>query len=197
MRLPRPLHPGAWWLWALGLATAASRTTNPLLLLLVAAVVAHVVAARRTDAPWARGFKVYVYLGLVVIAIRVVFRMLLDGQHGAHVLFTLPEVPLPDAAAGIRIGGPVSLEGLLAAVYDGLRLATLLLCVGAANVLANPKRLLKAMPGRAPRGRRRGHRRAERRAAAHRERPAGAARPAGCGASRAGASTCSARSRCR
>ena len=40
----------------------------------------------------------------------------------------------------------MSLEGLLAALYDGLRLAVLLLCVGAANVLANPKRLLKAMP---------------------------------------------------
>jgi len=108
--------------------------------------VAYVVAARRTDAPWARGFRVYVVLGLVVIAVRVAFRMLLDGQHGAHVLFTLPELPLPATAAGIRIGGPVSLEGVLAAVYDGLRLATLLLCVGAANVLANPKRLLKAMP---------------------------------------------------
>jgi energy-coupling factor transport system permease protein len=41
----------------------------------------------------------------------------------------------------------VSAEGLLAAVYDGLRLATLLVCLGAANVLANPKRLLKALPG--------------------------------------------------
>ena len=40
----------------------------------------------------------------------------------------------------------MSLEGVLAAVYDGLRLATLLLCVGAANVLANPKRLLQSMP---------------------------------------------------
>lgn len=145
-RLPRPLHPGAWWLWGLGLATAASRTTNPLLLLLVGAAVAYVVAARRTDAPWALGFRVYVYLGLVVIALRVLFRMLLDGQYGEHLLFTLPELPLPEAAAGIRIGGPVSLEGVLAAVYDGLRLAILLLCVGAANVLANPKRLLKAMP---------------------------------------------------
>ena len=145
-RLPRPLHPGAWWLWAIGLATAASRTTNPLLLLLLVAVVGHVVASRRSEAPWARGFKTYVWLGLVVIAIRVLFRALLDAQHGEHVLFTLPEVPLPDAVAGIRVGGPVSLEGVLAAVYDGLRLATLLLCVGAANVLANAKRLLKAMP---------------------------------------------------
>lgn len=146
VRLPRPLHPGAWWLWAIGLATAASRTTNPLLLVLIVAVVAHVVSARRSEAPWARGFKAYIVLGLIVIAIRVVFRMLLGGQDGGTVLFTLPELPLPEAAAGIRIGGPVSLEGILAAVYDGLRLATLLLCVGAANVLANPKRLLKAMP---------------------------------------------------
>ncbi|MEQ1787506.1 MAG: energy-coupling factor transporter transmembrane protein EcfT, partial [Acidimicrobiales bacterium] len=129
-----------------GLATAASRTTNPILLLLIAAVVAYVVAARRTDAPWARGFKVYVYLGLVVVAVRVVFRVLLDSQPGEHILFTLPELPLPDAAAGISIGGPVSLEGVLAAVYDGLRLAVLLLCVGAANVLANPKRLLASLP---------------------------------------------------
>lgn len=145
-RLPRPLHPGAWWLWALGLATAASRTTNPLVLLLVAAVVALVVAARRTDAPWALGFKVYVWIGVAIILIRVAFRIVLDAQHGQSVLFTLPEVPLPDAVAGIRLGGPVSLEGVLAAAYEGLRLATLLLCVGAANVLANPKRLLKALP---------------------------------------------------
>ena len=34
-RLPRDLHPVAWWLWALGLAMAASLTTNPLLLLLL------------------------------------------------------------------------------------------------------------------------------------------------------------------
>jgi energy-coupling factor transport system permease protein len=56
-------------------------------------------------------------------------------------------VPLPEAAAGVRIGGPVSAEGLLAAFYDGLRLATLLVCVGAANALANPKRLLASLPG--------------------------------------------------
>lgn len=146
LRLPRPLHPGAWWLWALGMATAASRTTNPLLLVLIAAVVAQVVAARRGDAPWARGFKTYMLIGFAVIAIRLGYRVLLDGQYGAHTLFRLPQVPLPRVTRGIRLGGPVSLEGVLSAVYDGLRLATLLLCVGAANVLADPKRLLKVMP---------------------------------------------------
>lgn len=128
------------------MATAASRTTNPLLLVLVVAVVAAVVSARRGDAPWARGFRAYLVFALVIIAVRVAFRMLLDGQHGSTVLFTLPELSLPEAAAGIRLGGPVSLEGVLAAVYDGLRLATLLICIGAANVLANPKRLLKSVP---------------------------------------------------
>lgn len=145
-RLPRDLHPGAWWLWALAMATAASRTTNPLLLLLIIGVVALVASARRSDAPWARGFGMYLAFGLFIISVRVLFRMLLDGQDGAHVLFHLPEIPLPQAAAGIRIGGAVSLEGVLAAVYDGLRLATLVACVGAANVLANPKRLLKSLP---------------------------------------------------
>jgi len=145
-RLPRDLHPGAWWLWALGMAAAATRTTNPLVLGLILAVVAYVVSSRRSDAPWAKGFGAYLVLALVVIAVRIVFRMLLDGQHGAHILFTLPEIPLPDAAAGIRLGGPVSAEGVLGAFYDGLRLATLLVCIGAANVLANPKRLLKSVP---------------------------------------------------
>lgn len=145
-RPARDLHPGAWWIWALGLATAASRTTNPLVLGLLIAVVALVVSARRSDAPWASGFSAYLVAGLVVIAIRVVFRIVLDGESGGHVVFTLPEVPLPDAAAGISIGGPVTVEGILAAFYDGLRLATMIICLGAANSLADPKRLLASTP---------------------------------------------------
>ncbi|GAA3065898.1 hypothetical protein GCM10020000_57270 [Streptomyces olivoverticillatus] len=38
-------------------------------------------------------------------------------------------------------------EGLVFALYDGLKLASLLVCVGAANALANPARLLKSLPG--------------------------------------------------
>jgi energy-coupling factor transport system permease protein len=147
--LPRVLHPLAWWYWAIALAVAASRTTNPLLLGLMLGVAGLVVAARATDAPWARAFPTYLTLGLVVIAIRVVFRIILGGDPAPdeHILFTLPELPLPGWMAGVSIGGAVSLEGLLAAVYDGLRLATLLCCIGAANALANPKRALRLLPG--------------------------------------------------
>ena len=43
-RLPRDLHPVAWWVWALGLATSASFTTNPLLLLTIIGVATLVVS---------------------------------------------------------------------------------------------------------------------------------------------------------
>ncbi|MGW7275935.1 energy-coupling factor transporter transmembrane component T [Streptomyces sp. NPDC054864] len=142
------LHPGAWWVWALGLGVAASRTTNPLLLGLLIGVAGYVVAARRTSAPWARSYGAFVKLGLVVIAIRLVFAIVLGSPiPGTHVIVTLPEVPLPDWAKGVRIGGRVTAEGLLFALYDGVRLAGLLICVGAANALASPARLLKSLPG--------------------------------------------------
>jgi energy-coupling factor transport system permease protein len=148
-RLPRGLHPVAWWIWAIAMATAAARTNNPLLLLLILGVCAFVVGARRTDAPWARAFRFYLMVGCSVIAIRVLFRMLLGGGVATTgpVLFTLPTVPLPSWAADVRLGGPVSAPGALAALYDGMRLATLLCCIGAANALANPKRALRVLPG--------------------------------------------------
>ena len=37
-------------------------------------------------------------------------------------------------------------ESILAGLYDGLRLGTVVVCVGAANALANPKRLLRSVP---------------------------------------------------
>ncbi len=61
-------------------------------------------------------------------------------------LFTLPEVTLPSWAAGIQLGGTVYLEGLLGAAVLGLRLAVSIACIGAANALANPKRLLRSLP---------------------------------------------------
>jgi energy-coupling factor transport system permease protein len=144
--LPRAVHPAAWWGWALGMAVAVSMTTNPLLLLLALAVVALVVANRRGSSPWARAFRLYLWLGLAIIVIRIVLHVLVGLKFGEIVLFSLPEVTLPSWAAGIQLGGTVYLEGLLAAALQGLRLAVMIACIGAANALANPKRLLRAMP---------------------------------------------------
>lgn len=145
-RLPRLLHPAAWWGWAIGLAMAASRTTNPLLLALVVAVAGYVVAARR-ELGAASPFGAFLRLGLFVITLRVLFQALLgSGVPGHTVLLTLPEVPLPLGSSGVRLGGPVTLEGVLVAAYDGARLAAVLACIGAANALASPRRLLRYVP---------------------------------------------------
>ena len=144
--IPRYVHPGAWWLWALCLAAAASRTTNPIILLLILAVTGLVVAARKPDAPWARSFTVFLKLGVLVIVIRVAFQVALGTATGTHTLLSLPVVPLPTWLAGIRLGGDITLESIILAACDGLRLAVLIACVGAANSLASASRLLKALP---------------------------------------------------
>ena len=144
--LPRDLHPLAWWAWALGLAAAASMTTNPLLLLTLAGTATVVVLQRRSGHPYGRSFRLYALLALVTVVVRVLFRILFGGQEVGTVLLDLPEVPLPSWAAGIRLLGPVTSEALLAGLYDGLRLGTIILVVGAANSLANPKRVLASVP---------------------------------------------------
>ncbi|PAZ13143.1 cobalt ABC transporter permease [Streptomyces sp. SA15] len=142
------LHPGAWWLWSLSLGTAATRTTNPLLLTLLITTSSYVVATHRPNTPTARSYTAFLKLALAVLLIRLAFAVVLGSPiPGTHVMATLPEVPLPHWAQGIRLGGRVTAEGLLFALYDGLKLATLLICVGAANALANPSRLLKSLPG--------------------------------------------------
>jgi energy-coupling factor transport system permease protein len=146
-RLPRMLHPGAWWLWASALAVAASRTTNPLLLAAIVAITGYVVAARRPATPWSASYTMFLKLGLVAIVIRVALFAVLGGQPGTHILVRLPVVPLPSWMAGVRLGGPVSLEGVLAAGYDGMRLGVIFCCIGAANALTSPRRLLKSLPG--------------------------------------------------
>ena len=146
MSRPRDLHPVAWWLWAIGLATAASFTTNPLVLLLLVGVAALVVALRRSEQPWGESFRLYLWLGVVIVVVRVGFRLFFGGYFGGRVLLDLPTVPLPGWVEGITVLGPIYAQALLFALYDGLRLATIVICVGAANSMANPKRLLRSVP---------------------------------------------------
>ena len=143
---PRLLHPGAWWLWALGLATAAARTTNPLLLLLIAAVAGLVVTERRVPGPWSRSYAAFLKFGLLVIAIRVALEFVFGGNGLGTVAVELPSVPLPPWLAGLTLGGAITWDGLLAALFEGMRLAVILICVGAANSLVNPSRLLRLVP---------------------------------------------------
>ena len=145
-RLPRSLHPLAWWAWALGLLVAASRTTNPLLLGLIMGCLALVVASRRPEAQWAGAFSAALRLGVVVIVARTLLQVLLGAPVGLTIAVTLPEIALPDWMAGVRLGGLVTWESVLIGATEGLRLAVMIACVGAANSLTPPSRLLRSVP---------------------------------------------------
>lgn len=135
-------------MWAIGLAVAASRTLNPVLLVLLAVVVWFVVQLRSDDAPWARAFAMFVRIALLVVGLRVLLQAVLTTySQGSHVILTLPRIPLPQAVQGIKLGGVVTWEALHAALCSGGQLAVMLLCIGAANALASPVRLLKLLPG--------------------------------------------------
>lgn len=146
VRFARELHPVAWWVWALGAAATATFTTNPVLLGLLVAVVCAVGFTCRGDGVWSRAFRLYLILGGVIVLTRVFFRVALGSGTGGHVWLDLPEIPLPDWAAGITLLGPVTREAVLAGLYDGMRLGAIVVAVGAANALANPKRLMKSLP---------------------------------------------------
>jgi energy-coupling factor transport system permease protein len=142
----RSLHPGAWWAWALALGAVATRTTNPLLLGLLIAVAGFVVAAR-SSREGRRQFGFFLRLGVLVFVLRLAFEIAFGTALPGTVLVRLPSVALPHFLAGLRIGGPITMQALLTAAYGGLQLAALLICIGAANALASPRRLLKSLPG--------------------------------------------------
>lgn len=145
-RAARYLHPLAWWAWAVGLMVAATRTTNPVILGLILGCLSLVVAARRPLAPWAGAYTAALRLGLVVLIARTVLQVVLGAPVGVTTAVRLPELPLPTWMAGIRVGGLVTWESVVIGLCEGLRLATIIACVGAANSLAAPSRLLRSVP---------------------------------------------------
>jgi energy-coupling factor transport system permease protein len=136
----------SWWIWALGIAVATTRSPGIVsTLILIVALVAVVWLCHEPSA-FSRAFPAYLALAAGVVLIRVVFYVLIGIKTGGDVLLPLPRIPLPAWTGGIALLGPVTVTGLLAAVSAGLALAALLLCFGAAVALTNPQRTLRSLP---------------------------------------------------
>jgi energy-coupling factor transport system permease protein len=85
-------------------------------------------------------------LGVVVIAIRVVVQVLFGDRVPGTTWFALPSFPLPSWTAGVTLGGPVTAQAVIGAFCQGLQIAVILTCFGAANCLASSFRLLRCVP---------------------------------------------------
>ncbi|HMM81997.1 MAG TPA: energy-coupling factor transporter transmembrane component T [Terrimesophilobacter sp.] len=140
------MHPVAWWVWALGIAVATTRSPGIVSTAILIFALVAVVALCHTPSAFSRAFPAYLALAAGVVVVRVAFYVLVGLKSGTDVLLPLPRIPLPDWAAGIALLGPVTASGLLSAVSAGLALAALLVCFGAATALTNPQRTLRSLP---------------------------------------------------
>jgi len=143
----QPVHPGAWWCWMLGLAAAAARTTNLIVLVLTALVVIVVATACRIHGPLGRSVILFTKIAIGVVIFRLVLQAIFGLRLGERVLFRLPALTLPEFMAGITVGGPVTLESMMAGLNQGVRLGVILICFGAVNSVSSPARLLRSLPG--------------------------------------------------
>lgn len=142
----RTVHPGAWWGWAVGIAVLAARTTSIPVLLAALATVAVVVTSCREPGPLSRSLGFFARVAVAIVLFRLALQIAVGVRIPGTTLFTLPSVELPTWMAGINLGGPVTLEALLAALGKGLQLAVIIVAVGSASSLASPARLLRALP---------------------------------------------------
>lgn len=143
----RSLHPFAWWAWGISMAFTASQSPGVISLLLLCFCAAMVVVSKKGDQPWANAFYIGVRIGLIAFVIRIFIGVVLSVPIPGNTLFSLPNLPLPEWMAGIRVGGPVTSERLVTIATEALTFFTLIIALSAATALANPKQLLRALPG--------------------------------------------------
>lgn len=140
------VHPVAWWVWALCVAVAATRSPGIVSTAILILAVLAVVALGHEESAFSRAFPTFLALAAGIVVVRVAFYVLVGLKTGADVIVPLPRIPLPEWAAGIALLGPITASGLLAAMSAGLSLAALLLCFGAAVALTDPQRTLRSLP---------------------------------------------------
>ncbi len=131
-------HMLAWLAWALGAAVAAFMTRNPLYLAIIAlsAWLVYVAAGQRSGLE--RSWRGLLKVGALIWLIAIPFNALMMHQ-GAHVLFRLPQRwPL--------VGGPITLEAIVAGAASGLALWVLLLIFAAFNTTVDASQLLRLTP---------------------------------------------------
>lgn len=142
------MHPYSWWVLGLCFAICAAATSDVLRLLAIITLIIAVTLAARETAPWSRSMFFYLATAIAVVLIRLIFRIVFNFDGGANIAISLPALNFSLGGLGsVALFGRVSWDALFGALRDGLRMAAIILSVGLANTLANPRRLLKNTPG--------------------------------------------------
>jgi len=138
----------SWWLWSITLAIASIRTQNNYFIFASILLFIVVVQQRRNTENWANPFKLTLQLALVAMVIRMIFAVLIGTPLPGEILFSLPQLQLPEWLAGIRIGGDVTKERMLLVFTESMKFAIVLIAFGAASALSSPIQIIKSISGR-------------------------------------------------
>jgi len=143
---PRVNHPYTWWTAALVLSIGAAVTSSIWVLALLVMVVIGTVLAFHPDQDSLRAFKGFCYFAVIALGVRMVFALIIGNPFATDVLFTLPELATPTWLGGLTLGGEVTSTALINALLEGLRMAAIVLAVGAASSLTPPVKVLSKLP---------------------------------------------------
>jgi energy-coupling factor transport system permease protein len=138
----------SWWLWSITLAITSIRTQNNIFIFALILLFIVVVNQRRNTQNWANPFKLTLQLALVAMVIRLIFAVLIGTPLPGEILFSLPQLQLPEWLAGIRVGGDVTKERMLLVFTESMKFAILLIAFGAASALSSPVQIIKSISGR-------------------------------------------------
>jgi len=139
------MHTGAWVAWVSMVMVIALSTQNPFYLgVLLLSITLVAVLAPKTGAGVA-GLRAFFLIGTGLLVVSVGIAVI-NGNYGGHILFTLPGPDLPRWFGGLRIGGPVTAEGLVAAITRGMAILSIFLGFATFNATVSPQRVLRTAP---------------------------------------------------
>lgn len=138
----------SWWLWSIILAITSIRTQNNIFIFALILLFIVVVQQRRNIENWANPFRLTLQLAVVAMVIRMIFAVLIGTPLPGEILFSLPQLQLPEWLAGIRIGGDVTKERMLLVFTESMKFAIVLIAFGAASALSSPIQIIKSISGR-------------------------------------------------
>jgi energy-coupling factor transport system permease protein len=128
----------SWVAWLVAGAIAAFTLRNPLYLVLVLCAAWIVYAALGRSTPVGSSWGSFVRIGIFFFALAIPFNAL-SIHVGQIILFRLPgNWPI--------IGGPITLEAIIAGAVSGLALLTILVVFAAFNAVVDHYQLLRATP---------------------------------------------------
>jgi len=131
-------HTGAWVAWLAAAALPAFTLQNPLYLALILAAAWLNYTALGRSTPLGSSWGAFVRIGVFFLALSIPFNAL-SNHAGNIVLFRLPE-------AWPIVGGPITLEAIIAGAANGLALLAILAVFAAFNAGVDHYQLLRATP---------------------------------------------------